>query len=364
MIAIEFDGVPFGNLLEIETGASLTALARDFRAVVTVAGDSALPFRGGEVVRILADGVPVLYGYVFSVTPSMSKQSHTVTLTGRSIAADLVDSSLTAFTLASGTSLKTAIGQVIAQLGLPLSVVDKVPGLAPFTEAQDILTAQPGDNAFGFIDKLAKKRQVLLTGDAAGNVEITRGQPVQNDGALINRIGGADGNMLSSQVTYDMTDRFYRYVVMSQKNGAADSFGGSLDAASFVDQRGEQLDGLIRKGRQMVVQPSAAAVDKEAAARAKWLASYARAKSRTYTATVYGLRNLSGELWAPNQLQQVVDEQAGIDDLLLIESVRFLQSRDGGTLTQIGMVDRYAYTLLLAEPPAAQKEDSGFASFS
>ena len=159
-----------------------------------------------------------------------------------------------------------------------------------------------------------------------------------------------------------MTNRFNKTVITSQKNPTAGFASSSLDTSSVVNQRGEQIDLAVRTGRQLVIPSEKAASSAESQERATWEANIRQVRSRRYTVQVQGLRPKGGDIWEPNRLQAVDDKQAGIREVMLIDSVRFSQSRATGTLTQIELVNRNAYSVSLSEP-IAQEEDTGFANF-
>ena len=208
MITVEVDGVQYDQFISVEIGMSLSAIARDFNLTVAQPDGTVLPFKGGEEIKIFIDGEVRLDGSIFTVSPSYSKDSHQVVMTGRSKVADLIDSTLLPFTISSDISLKGVIEQVIAQIGLDLTVTNEIPDLANFNPAEDKISAEPGDNAFTFIDTLARKRQVLLTSDPAGNIIITRNGTQQNPVTLLNPGRGTGGNIKSAQVAYNLTRRF------------------------------------------------------------------------------------------------------------------------------------------------------------
>lgn len=363
MITVEVNGTPYDQFISIELGMSLPAIARDFSITVSQPDGSTLPFRAGDPIKIFVDGELRLDGSIFSVSGGYSKRTHPITMRGRSRVADLVDSSLLPFSIESTVSLKGAIEQVINQLGLSLRVINQINGLADFNPAEDKISAEAGDSAFQFIDTLARKRQVLLTSDPSGNIIITRNGTAQNPRTLFNPGTGADGNIMRAQFSYDETGRYNKTIVTSQKNPAAGFSAASLDPASVVNQRGEQIDTSIRTGRQLVMQSEKASSSAGAQERATWEANIRQVRSRRYTVIVQGLRPDGGDIWEPNRLQAVDDKQAAIREVMLIDSVRFSQSRIRGTITQLELVNRDAYSLSLAEPPPSQQEDNPFAGF-
>jgi prophage tail gpP-like protein len=260
--------------------------------------------------------------------------------------------------------LKTVIERTIASLGAApgqvgsaeISVTDEVnPDL--FNEAEDLISPEPGDNAFEFIEKWARKRQVLLTPNGDGNVVITRGSATRIDAFLIHRVNSDDNNVISWGVDYDLTTRFNRYKMPSQLNLVALILAGFTTTEAIVEQGGGGnviTDGNIREGRQMVIVPEANSSDSESRKRAKWEKNIRKARSRIYSAVVDGYRNQTGDLWRVNRLIRVDDVFAGIDSVMLVNSVIYGLTEDEGSTTDIALVNRDAYTL---EPTTASEED-------
>ena len=84
--------------------------------------------------------------------------------------------------------------------------------------------------------------------------------------------------------------------------------------------------------------------------RAKWEANVRKTRGRQYSVTVVGFRNQTKALWKVNTLVSVVDEFAGINSQMLINSVDFSFSLDSGSTTSMTLVPSNAYTIDLSEP--------------
>ncbi len=361
MITVEAQGIQYEQIISVEAGMSLGALVRDFFIVVARPENRALPFKGGEQVIIRVDGEAVCDGFIDEVNPSYTKGNHTISMSGRSRAQDLVDSTLAPFAINTDISLVKAIEVVLDQIGLDFSVKNTVTGLSDFNVAEDKIGADVGANAFEFIDQLARKRQALLTSDASGNIIIARSGTEKNPVSLRNIIDG-DSNIISASARYSSARRFNKYVVMSQLNTATPAF--RLNAEQASNQQEQAIDTGVRSGRQMVIQAEKSSSSAECKTRAIWQANIAKAQSRSYTATVQGVTQQGGGVWVLNTLQRVIDEYADIDEDMLIDSIRFNQSKDSGTITTLGLVDKDAYTLELAEPIPVESKDNEHFSFA
>jgi len=362
MITVDAKGIQYERLISVECGASLGALVRDFTIVIARPNDRAIPFTGGEAVKIVIDNELFIDGNIFRVTPGYNKEGHTITMTGRSKAANFIDSSLLPFSILTDISLEAAIQKALTQLKSTLSIVNNVSGLADFSQTEDKIGASVGENAFEYANKLALKRQVLLTSDALGNIVIDRTGTEELNVTLTNLFGGG-GNIIDGSASYDLSRRYDKYFVQSQLNESASVFAGSLNPEESVNQVGSAEDQtMIDFGlnRQLVKKAEKSSSSEQCQSRATWEGNIRRAKSRDYSVTVQGVRPKGGKIWEINKLVPVNDEYAGLNEIMLTDSVRFHQSRSGGTLSKLSLVDRNSYNVSLQEPPPVEKKDSPF----
>ena len=350
MITIEANGTEYTRTISVEVELSVTTLVRSFVIVVARPNNEPLPFKGGEEIKIKDGSTVICDGFIDVVSPSYSKTEHTVTLQGRSRAQDLVDSALTPLTINADISLTKCIQLAIDQIGINLSVTNNVTGLEDFNAAEDRIGNEVGENAFLFIDKLARKRQVLLTSDAVGNISIERSGSLMLSESIINTIGGS-GNVISGEATYNTSKRYNKYIVMSQLNTTTPDYSSSED--STVDQQGLSVDTQFTRPRQFVIQSEKASSGDQCQKRADWQNNIARANSRIYLATIKGV------VTSINALQFINDEFAGINEIMLIKSITITQSKDAGTLSTISFVDKNAFDQQLAKPQKVSNEFVG-----
>ena len=377
-LRIEVGGVQYDSFVEGSVEIRLDSLASSFSFDTSSKDAKPLPFLGGEACEVFADGECVLTGFIEKVAGSGNPESHVISISGRDKPADIIDSTLDSKApngevfsdLRPPITLKTVIERTIASLGAApgqagsaeISVVDEViPD--PFNEAEDLISPEPGDNAFEFIEKWARKRQVFLTSNGDGDVVIARGSETQIDAFLIHRVNSDDNNVISWSVDYDLTTRFNRYKMPSQRNLIALILAGITDFSTIVEQGGgenEVKDEDIRKGRQMIIVPETNSSDSESRKRAEWERNIRKARSRIYSAVVDGYRNQTGELWRVNQLVRVEDVFAGINSVMLVNSVIYGLTEDEGSTTSLSLVNRDAYTLEIAEPSEDDELGIGF----
>jgi prophage tail gpP-like protein len=354
---LEVDGVQYTNFTEASCSIRLDALTNTFSFTAVEPGGQPLPFKGGEECKVIVDGEKVLTGFIEVVNVSYEANEHTVTVSGRDKTADLLDSTIDRIDDLRGDNLtlKSVIEKVIDQLGLSIKVIDQVDP-KPFSAAEDVASAEPGDNAFSFIEKYARKRQVLLTSDGDGNVVIATNSGLDAPGAVQHIIGADDNNVLSSNFSFDTTGRFNAYKAASGLNPVALNQAGDSDLASLVNQSGGVFDSAIRAGRQLILISETPFSDNNCEARARWEADVRKARGLAYDAAVPGFRVGvdSGDLWQTNRIYQIVDDFIGKVEPMLCNSVTFTFDLDGGRQTSLGFVGQTAYTSILEDSPIVE----------
>lgn len=353
-MSLEVDGVEYETFESASCLIQLDALSNSFTFDAVNPDGLAMPFTGGEKCIVKVNGVKVVSGRIEIIDGSYSIDSHQVTIGGRDLTSDIVSSSIGAISdLRSPITLKSIIELVIKDIGSSVKVIDDV-SPPPFDKAQDIIAPEPGQNAFSFIEKYARKRQVLLTSDADGNLVIVNGTPTRVVGAVQHMLKGINNNVISAQFQFDISERFNIYKSVSQLNPIALNVAGAVGLDIAVDQQGFAVDDLVPTGRQMVLVAEASFSDDQNLARATWEANIRKARSNTYTATVFGhtvdASDTSTDVWLPNRLYQISDDFYGKSEPMLCNSVKFTFDVSDGSQTELGFVDRNAYSLELDKP--------------
>ena len=358
----DLNGKQYRNFMAATVELRLDALCNTFSFQIATKDNQPLPFRGNEPCRVVVDGELALTGNIEIVDASYSARQHNITVYGRDKTGDLLDSTIGPISdLRPPISLKAIVERVISEIGLTgVEVVDEA-NAPVFNKAEDLVSPEPGENAFEFLEKFARKRQVILSSNKDGNILLTTATPKRAQSFIRNVIGGTQNNVKSGTVSYDTTGRFNVYKFVSSLNPIALNAAGSVGLKDVVDQSGQQIDTEIRKGRQMVLVSESPFSSSQNSDRAKWEANIRKSRGRAYSATVQGFRNENGDLWAINTLASVNDEFAGISANMLINTIGFSYSLSGGSETTLGFIDENAYTLTLDEP---QRQNIGSGLFS
>jgi len=348
---IEINGIEYDNFTSSSVEVRLDALCRIFTFTAAVATGEKFPFSEGDPCRILVAGELVLTGHIEVLDFSFTGDTHSVLIEGRDNTGDLVDSSLSSLSdIRAPISLKSLIEKVIKHIGASIKVIDEA-NPDPFNASEDVSAPEPGDGAYQFIEEHARKRNVLLTSNADGDLVITRGSGLESAGALQNVLGATDNNVLTGGMTYDQTGRYNTYRFASTLNPLTlFSAGGST--SEIVKQGARATDSEIRPGRQMALVSEGPYSSKQNRDRAAWEANVRKARGRVGGFTVQGHRTegLTGDLWAVNTLVPVIADFLRLNDQMLIHAINFRLSAEEGRQTVIGVVEKNAYSLILDEP--------------
>lgn len=351
---LEVDGVQYSDFKRLSLSSRLDALCQQFSFEAVRRGNNALPFKGGEACRIL-DGTDVLLtGNIERLDVDYSDTGHVISLSGRSLTGDVVDSSLRAVGDYSGRiSLKRCIELALKDIGSSIKVVDNAGGPF-FAGPEDKVSPEPGENAFAFMEKLARKKQVLITSNGGSDIVITRAATVRSSGVLQNVLGATDNNILSGSVSFDGTGRYSKYTFASGGNPLSLNLSGVVSADDVASQGGSVTDTEVRSGRQLVMQNESSTSDGGCLERARWEADLRKARGRVYAVSVQGFRTGASDIWAVNTIVPVADDFTGITGNMLINDVTLVESSDRGSITSMTLMPPNAYTLQLEEPPAQE----------
>jgi prophage tail gpP-like protein len=362
---LEVNGVQYDNFTAASCEIRLDALSNTFSFEAVAADGVALPFKGGEACRVIVNNNPVLTGFIEVVEVNYNASEHTIRTQGRDKTGDLLDSNLSGFELrGESLTLKQIIEKAIDDISGPdISAKNKIKVIEEvktdkFNPAEDVVSAEPGMNAFDFLEKYSRKRQVLLTSNSDGNIVITSGSAETALGSIQHIIGASDNNVLASSFSFDTTGRFNIYKFASQLNPFALNLAGDTGLDSVVDQSGGVTDPNVRIGRQLILIAEAPNSDDQNESRAKWEANIRKARGLVYSVTVPSYQvdptDTSSELWQINKLYQIVDDYLGKSEPMLCNSVTFTLDNDGGELTSLSFVDQKAYSLDLEKPQTSK----------
>ena len=251
--------------------------------------------------------------------------------------------------------MRDLCAKIISALGANIGVIDSAPGVKPFSEL-DFFGADAGKNCMIFLTDFARKRQVYLTPDGKGNLEIFRPVEIIQPGNLINKRDNSQNNIISSSVRFDHSKRFSRYSSRSQDNFGADP---DADYGDGVDRKGLALDTQIRSSRFLEIQPEESMFELETKDRAVEELNIRRARSTAYTAVVAGLERAPDMLWDIGQLTKVHDDFSGMVGIFVIRSVNYSVDKARGTRTTLTLAPPEAYNVRLPNQGDTRRAKQG-----
>lgn len=343
-IELNVRGVPYGNFTTANAKTALDELSGSFNFTAISTQNAPLPFKNGDACEIKVDGVSVINGFIENLQIGYSGNQHRIVVQGRDKTADIIDSSISAIALSPTISLKAAIEAVLADIGNTNISVKDFSNTEDFTKVEEKINAKVGQNAFEFIEFLARKRQRLLSPDGSGNIAIIKPLGVDIGGGVQNIIGSDSNNILESNVSYDQVDRFRKYIVKSQLDPVPTNFAGNTLVPNMAAQEGSAEDDEIRPGRQLVIKAEKTSGSTQCGLRADWEARIRKTRGKVYSCSVQGFSDHKGQLWTPNRIVQVVDQFCDIDAKMLLNSVEYSFDVQSGSISTLGFLDVKAYS--------------------
>lgn len=307
-IALKVGGVKYLGWTSARVTRRLEALAGDFELVTTdrwsmQTRDGASefqpgtwPFRGGDQFVISIDDVDVMTGAIDSREMSYGATDHTVSVKGRDAAGELVDCSVLLDSWEfSNVDVLTLANKITAPFGIKVSLQTGL--ILPPTTIPKKYSIDPGDTAANALENLCRVAGLLAVSDGVGHVTLVRAETLKIcDSQLIERV-----NIKAASATYDLKNRFHKYVVLGSHKGKDDLSGKA--AAGVL---GQAIDEEIQRSRRvLVIRPEGNVTTAQATRRAEWEATVRKARSASVSITVPGWKMGTGELWPLNRLVKV-----------------------------------------------------------
>ena len=246
-----------------------------------------------------------------------------------------------------------------------MDVKVEVQGVSIFS-ANEIVAAEVGEMASDFLEKYAKKRQLILSTDGAGNIIYTRAENVIISDFININTGINQGNVLSAEMSVDDSKRFGKYILISQSNASGngaidDSEQSSVEEETYTTAT--SIDDEIRSARIFnFISDTTLQDQKSRQDRADWEKNVRKANGFIYSLTIQGFKNSKGVIWRPNMLININDNVNSIYADLLILSVQFNLSLDGGTQTKLTLTTPDAFVVKTTKKTKADAKSKKIAN--
>jgi len=295
------------------------------------------PIKPGEKVSINIGTERVITGRIDRLDVDFSADSRSISVSGRSLAGDLVDCSVSGAKEFENITIVNLARELVAPYKLQV-----------FTSVEsktlDKFALKPGETVFQALDRAARVAGFFWISTREGNIRLTRAARARATSQI-----HQDVNMLSGSIGFDESERFSQVTVIGQRSGL-DNFPGT-DATQAT---GTSFDRGVTRFRPFVKIAESSVDSAQAKESAGWETSNRIARGMTVKIETQGWRQADGSLWGINQLIRIKSNILGIDTELLSSAVEQTKSSTGGTITNLTLVRKDSFK---SEPEFAKDDD-------
>ena len=336
-IYLKVDGVRYEGFTDIAVNSAMENFSSSFSFTTTVKetkeGKIINDIKLGQKAKVFIDSILITTGFIEELDKEVSSSSHSKTASGRDVGGDIIDSDIIQKSY-NQRNFQRLVNLVLKDNGFSIKVINKV-GILNL-EATETIKTEQGQSIFDFLDKYAKKLQVLLKIDKNGNLNIIREDNDVVKNMLINNYT-ADTNILASRLKLSTIDRFNLIEIYSQGNNKTHTKTG-------ISQKGKATDPQIRATRRKILTIDTASESKSLKALAEWNIQVRKAKGSRYTCTTLGFYSSNNTLWQPNTLVDIIDYDMEVKGTFLIQGVTFNQTLQG-SFTNLDIVEQGSFSV-------------------
>ena len=260
-------------------------------------------------------------GYVSGYGAKYAPKTKTVTLDGKSKAADAVDCHPVKHK--TGRFERKTLLEVAKELDEVRCGFTADIDLKPLAKVQ----RQPHDTIFQTIEREARRIGAMLSGQPDGSIKITRAGTKRHAGALV--LGEAP--VIDMDVKLKCDQKFSPIVGRGQR-----ATGTGKDN---LRQEETETDPSVGRHRPLLVIPEGDWSKKELKKRLRWDRLRRASFGTTITVTVSTWRDAGGKLWEPGLLMAIRNEPEDIDSDYLLSTANFRQGGEDGTRATLTFVD-------------------------
>lgn len=296
----------------------------------------------GERVEVAIAGRTVLVGHVMTSRLHKAPGSRDFTISGFSSAQALVKSSaVLPQRTYSDLSLRKLVNLVAEPFGLDVTVAESA--LEIVEEPIRLVKIKPSETAYGLLKRVAKKQGcILVSGSAAGrdgaSGEVISISRVSTARAAV-ELRSPSPRVMSLDWEIDVRDMHSHYFVTRRGGGVL------ADDGTLEGKEGVARDERLPYSPTVLQAESGAKSEAELNRQAEWEMRRRAAEGHRITLTVQGWSPSNGaELWFPNTIYRVVDDDEGLDEDLLVASSEIVL--DGqGAIARLEMMPADAYEI-------------------
>jgi len=314
-----------------EIDSDLLTPADAWRVTMGFSGDKKIPkcVELGAGVKVKVGGETVLVGYLDTIEHSVSKTQHTLSLSGRDMASDLLDCSCPLFDRQM-VSLTEIIIIITREFNIKRHRVDADPSLV-----RKKIHVNPGESAWSVLSDAAEANGLFPWFESDGTLVV--GGPDYSApvvASLILRRSGKGNNVLSLNYSGDMQGKYSKITVLGQSHGDFINTGKN-------DYHGEAVDVGVIRHRPKIINEGGCENSAICRNRARKLIADGRLHGLTLSVCVVGHHIVApgqpsdGILWRAGQRVHVVSDPHNIDAVFFVMARKFTRSRFDGTRTTL-----------------------------
>lgn len=343
-LKLEVNGQEYSGWESIKVQKGVKAIASDFSLSVAHTSKGILPFKKNDECKIKINNTTILTGYIESIEDSTDPSSRSISLSGRSVSSDLIDSSCFidkySFT---NVSIKSLIERIIKPFGLSLE----------FNSSKNInisnFNINPGEAVFDVLDRLSGRYKLIFSGGPKRNIIVNQGFSDFNNEPLVE-----GKNIISKNFSTRSDNLFSHYIVKGQQSGSDDFFGARSNSSKYALK-----DNLISRYRPLEIIMSGQVDNEMCQKRAEWELRNRRANSESLKVKVQGWTQSDGKLWQPGQVVNVNILESNINkNQLVISEIGYMKD-SSGTFTEMRLEHIDAFE---SEPESPSVEKNSFLS--
>lgn len=331
-VGVVVDGKKYEGWSDVFVHMAINDAERTFEIGTTEIGpipNAQVPwhFPPGSVVQVMAGGDILIDGRVGEYNPTADATSHAVTISGYTRGHDYIYSSVKHETGRFENQTLLSIAQQLDVYGVGITALAAAAGLA--SQTVPFFQVRKGSTPWAEMMRLLPSRGLTMMGNKQGGIAIAKASGDTHSGGLI------QGKNIK-EMTAKLTDERYQ---VTEVDGQA-PFGTEDEDFEVTGQATD--GGASHYSYKNYIEEEY--TNKSLAQRRAQVES-ARTFGQSVTADikVVGWRDEGGRLWEPSNYVFVHAPFLHIEDSLLIESIDFEQSNDGGTVSTLHLVDGQAY---------------------
>ena len=370
---LSLDGAAFNSFVTAEVVRDLSEISASFtlrvwepvRSRAWLGGQSNLADAAraalGHKAELSIDGEVALIGWVEEIRLEGRGEDLVCTISGRDLAGDLVDCAAAPDGPAEFSNL--TLTEIVTRIARPygLTVRAEVDVGARFPR----FGLDPAESAMDAIEKACRQRAILCVSDGIGGLVLTRGGQQRGPAAI--RLGESATEF---ETTLSWRERFSQIIVKGQTEKAA---GNRRAAAALITtslpedsdpppppagqapgvreragvvMTGRARDTEITRHRPKVVLAQTQSGGASAQEQADWAVRVQRGRGTMPSYTVMDWRAGEGrKLWRPNELVEVKDPYAELEQDMLVVGVTWTWD-DQGARTKLRVAGRDAFDVL------------------